>query len=268
MPPDPTPLWGPGAVPGEWADECGSSQASRLLWKMQSTVSMVHSPFPTMLRASAQGIKAAIMRCGCTWPSLTITVTTNSEKGMSNGFSSRKDLLLTSPARKEAKQVRTKATVRFRPKRQATVRYRHNRPHVQHSSHEHKFKVHTIAVHQGPRSVTDEAWARVFVSPVVNVFPSFALHHVSFISHKSLRSWLMSAEKGKKKTYQVRDHRERCRRVSAEYGTAEEDLNECLVRMGQLIRDTAGATHALSCGTTDRDSNEARYLQEAQFFSS
>ena len=27
---------------------------------------------------------------------------------------------------------------------------------------------------------------------------------------------------------QVRAHRERCRRVSAEYGTAEEDLNECL----------------------------------------
>ena len=78
----------------------------------------------------------------------------------------------------------------------------------------------------------------------------------------------MSAKKGKKKTYQVRDHRERCRRVSAEYGTAEEDLNECLGRMEQLIRDTAGATRALSCETTDRDSNEARYLQEAQFFDS
>ena len=99
-------------------------------------VSMVHSPFSTILRAFAQRIKAAIMRCGCTWPSSTITVTTNREKGMSNGFSSRKDLLLTSPARKEAKQVRTKANVRFRPKRQATVRYRHNRPYVQHGSHE------------------------------------------------------------------------------------------------------------------------------------
>ena len=105
----------------------------------------------------------------------------------------------------------------------------------------------------------------MFVSPVVNVFPSFALHHVSFISHKSLRSWLMSAKK-KKKTYQVRAHRERCPPVSAEYGTAEEDLNECLVRMGQFIRDNAGATHALSCGITDCDSNEARYVQQAQFF--
>ena len=41
----------------------------------------------------------------------------------------------------------------------------------------------------------------------------------------------------------IRAHRVRCRRVSAEFETAEEDLNECLARMGQLIRDTAGATN-------------------------
>ena len=46
--------------------------------------------------------------------------------------------------------------------------------------------------------MTDEAQALVFVSPVVNVFASFALHHVSFISHNTLRSWLMSAKKRKK----------------------------------------------------------------------
>ena len=62
---------------------------------------------------------------------------------------------------------------------------------------------------------------------------------------------------------QIRAHRERCRRVLVEYETAEEDLIECLGRVGQLIRGTAGGTHALSCGTTDRDSNEVRYLQEA-----
>ena len=46
MPPDPPPLWSPGAVPGDWADECGSSQASRLLWKMESTSAwcILHSP--------------------------------------------------------------------------------------------------------------------------------------------------------------------------------------------------------------------------------
>ena len=51
--------------------------------------------------------------------------------------------------------------------------------------------------------------------------------------------------------------------MSEEFETAEEDLNECLGRMAQLMQDTAGATHALSCGTTDRDSNEVRYLEEA-----
>ena len=33
--------------------------------------------------------------------------------------------------------------------------------------------------------------------------------------------------------------------------------------MGELVRDTAGATHSLSCGTTDLDCNDVKYLQEA-----
>ena len=57
---------------------------------------------------------------------------------------------------------------------------------------------------------------------------------------------------------QIRARRDRCRRVTAEFVTAEEDLNDCLGRMEQLALDTARATHALSCG----DSNEVRYLQE------
>ena len=32
---------------------------------------------------------------------------------------------------------------------------------------------------------------------------------------------------------------------------------------GQLVKDTAGATHALSCGVPDRECNEEKYLQEA-----
>ena len=39
---------------------------------------------------------------------------------------------------------------------------------------------------------------------------------------------------------------DRCRRATVEFVTAEEDLNDCLGRMGRLIKDTAGATHALS----------------------
>ena len=85
--------------------------------------SMVHSPFLTIPWASVQRIKVVIMRCGCAWLSLTIMATTNRGEGMN----SRKDLLRTNPTRKRAKQLKTKATVRFR----------HNRPYEQHGSHEH-----------------------------------------------------------------------------------------------------------------------------------
>ena len=58
-------------------------------------------------------------------------------------------------------------------------------------------------------------------------------------------------------------HRDRCRRATRELETAEEDHNDSLGRLGQVIKDTAEATYALSCGVLDRDSSEARYLQEA-----
>ena len=63
------------------------SEASRLFWKMGKNVCMVHFPFLTNQR-----IKAATMRCGCNWHSLTIMVTTHGEKSMTNGFSLREDL--------------------------------------------------------------------------------------------------------------------------------------------------------------------------------
>ena len=61
---------------------------------------------------------------------------------------------------------------------------------------------------------------------------------------------------------QMRTHRDRCRRATKEFETAEDDFNECLGSMEQLTQDTAEATHALSCGVPDRDSNEVRCLQE------
>ena len=62
---------------------------------------------------------------------------------------------------------------------------------------------------------------------------------------------------------QIRAHRDRCRRATAEFVTAEEDLNDCLGRKGQLVKDSGSNTHTWSCGVPDRDSNEVRYLQEA-----
>ena len=41
----------------------------------------------------------------------------------------------------------------------------------------------------------------------------------------------------------IRAHNERCRRVGGVRETAEEDLNGCLGRVCQLIRDIAGRHH-------------------------
>ena len=46
--------------------------------------------------------------------------------------------------------------------------------------------------------------------------------------------------------------KERYKRLSAANATTEENLRGRLGRMGEIIQDTTGATHSLSCGTTDR----------------
>ena len=43
----------------------------------------------------------------------------------------------------------------------------------------------------------------------------------------------------------------------------QQRISNGLGRLGHLVKDTAGATHDLSCGVPDRDSNEAKYLREA-----
>ena len=94
--------------------------------------------------AKKRGIKAATMRCGCTSPSLTIMGDTYRVKGMNNGFSSRKDLVRTNPTRKEAKQLKAKRPFAF-------VIIVHTSSTTPMNTIE---KVHTIAVRQGPRSLT------------------------------------------------------------------------------------------------------------------
>ena len=43
--------------------------------------------------------------------------------------------------------------------------------------------------------------------------------------------------------------------------TVEGELNESLGKLGQLVKDTAGAIHALSRGVPDWECNEAEYPQ-------
>ena len=111
MPPGPTPLWSPGAVPGDWADLCGFLKPPNSYgrWKVRQHGAVT---IPHDVLASAQKIKAAIMKCGNTWCLFISMATTNREKGTSNGcfFSAPYQ-----PSREEAMQVRTKATVHFCP---------------------------------------------------------------------------------------------------------------------------------------------------------
>ena len=61
----------------------------------------------------------------------------------------------------------------------------------------------------------------------------------------------------------TRSHLERCRRATKDHMKAEEVLNNNMGCLGLVVKDTASATHALSCGVPDRDSNETKYLREA-----
>ena len=49
----------------------------------------------------------------------------------------------------------------------------------------------------------------------------------------------------------TRSHRERCRRATKDHVMAEEVLNNSLGCLCDLVKNTASATHALSCGVPD-----------------
>ena len=61
----------------------------------------------------------------------------------------------------------------------------------------------------------------------------------------------------------VFSYRERTRRISNEHARAEALVNDGLGSLGQAVRAAAQATHSLTCGVPDRESNEIKYLREA-----
>ena len=61
----------------------------------------------------------------------------------------------------------------------------------------------------------------------------------------------------------VLSNRERTRRISNEHARAEAHVNDGLGSLGQAVRAAAKATHSLTCGVPDRESNEVKYLREA-----
>ena len=62
----------------------------------------------------------------------------------------------------------------------------------------------------------------------------------------------------------TRSHRERCRRVTNDHTRSEATVNHSLGFLEWCLKETATATHSLTCGVPDRESNEIRYLKEAK----
>ena len=58
-------------------------------------------------------------------------------------------------------------------------------------------------------------------------------------------------------------HRKRTRRISNEHARAEGHVNDGIGSLGRALQAAAKATHSLTCGVPDRESNEAKYLREA-----
>ena len=61
----------------------------------------------------------------------------------------------------------------------------------------------------------------------------------------------------------TQSHRERCRRAAKEHTKSEASINHRLGCLGWFVKETANATHSLTCGAPDRESNETKYLREA-----
>ena len=60
----------------------------------------------------------------------------------------------------------------------------------------------------------------------------------------------------------VAAHRERTRRITNEHDRAEGHVNAGIGSLGKALQAAAKATHSLTCGVLDRESNETKYLRE------
>ena len=58
-------------------------------------------------------------------------------------------------------------------------------------------------------------------------------------------------------------HRERTGRISNEHARAEGHVNDGIGSLGRAVQAAAKATHSLTCGVPDRESNLVKCLREA-----
>ena len=61
----------------------------------------------------------------------------------------------------------------------------------------------------------------------------------------------------------IATHSERTGRISNEHAMAEGHVNDGIGSLGRALQAAAEATHALTCGVPDRESDEIKYLREA-----
>ena len=57
-------------------------------------------------------------------------------------------------------------------------------------------------------------------------------------------------------------HRERTKRITNEHARAEGHVNDGIGSLEKALQAAARATHSLTCGVPDRESNETKYLRE------
>ena len=56
-------------------------------------------------------------------------------------------------------------------------------------------------------------------------------------------------------------HRERTRRITNEHARTEGHVNDGIGSLGKALQAAARATHSLTCGVPDRESNETECLR-------
>ena len=92
-PPAPTPLWGPGLIPNNWADVCGFLNPTAQIG-IGRYARMVRSPSHEEHSACDRLIKVAIMKHGFVWISPTGATLGPSKATMIGTFTSKTDLQL------------------------------------------------------------------------------------------------------------------------------------------------------------------------------
>ena len=75
---------------------------------------------------------------------------------------------------------------------------------------------------------------------------------------KALQRTLEVKRKATEIQEDVAIHRERTRRITNEHATAEGHVNDGTGSLGKALQAVARATHSLTCGVPDRESNETK----------